>query len=521
MAASVIIIGAGIGGLSAALVLASRGYAVTILERQPVPGGKIRSLDGGGRPIDSGPTVFTLRAVFDEIFAHAGLSLDDHLGLKPASVLARHFWSGGARLDLHADPERTCAAIGDFAGAADARAYQAFAAQSKRCFETLDHSFMRQPKPSLSGLIGAGLQGGAKGMTDLLAISPFARYGESLARQFRDPRLQQLFGRYATYCGSSPYAAPATLMLVAHAEQKGVWQIKGGMAALARVLGELAIKAGALFCPRHEVTAIRPRGPKSKGGGGYEILINHQGSQQSMMADMILFNGDKTALQSGYFGNEMKKALPKLSQAKARAERSLSALTWSMLGRIKGGPLHHHMVCFSDDYGREFDQLFRQKAVPHDPTVYLCAQDRSLSDDQPTGRGPVNGTERLFCLINAPANGDQKTYDEEEIKGCEERMRRRLEACGLELSNPHWVETTSPQDFAALYPATGGALYGPVSHGWRASFQRPGVKTACPGLYLAGGSVHPGPGVPMAALSGLMAAKALIRDHEGRDLTSP
>jgi 1-hydroxycarotenoid 3,4-desaturase len=154
-------------------------------------------------------------------------------------------------------------------------------------------------------------------------------------------------------------------------------------------------------------------------------------------------------------------------------------------------------VFFSGDYEREFREL--ASGYPIEPTVYICAQDRD---------GHAAGPERLLLLVNSPANGDLAPQPPAAV---EHAMRRKLADCGLILDwNQQHIIMTDPARFGRLFPATGGALYGRASHGWMASFQRPAARTAVPGLYLAGGSVHPGPGAPMAALSGLLAAESLM-----------
>ena len=249
----VVIVGAGVAGLVSAFALAARGLDVTVLERGTSLGGKMRQVAIGPSLIDSGPTVFTMRWVFEELFAAAGKNFADHVRLRPLEVLARHAWDEHARLDLFADEERTVDAIGDFAGAAEADGYRAFCRDTKRIYDILEKPFLRASQPSMGGLIGAD---GFRGLMRLPQIKPFSSMWSALGRYFADPRLQQLFGRYATYCGSSPYLAPATLMLVAHVEREGVWSIDGGMHALANALADGAKSFGATIRCGQEVSEV-------------------------------------------------------------------------------------------------------------------------------------------------------------------------------------------------------------------------------------------------------------------------
>ncbi|MBC8058034.1 MAG: FAD-dependent oxidoreductase, partial [Rhizobiales bacterium] len=253
----VIVVGAGIGGLVSALELAAEGIEVLLLERAARPGGKMRELEVGGVAMDAGPTVFTMRWVFDELFDSIGARLADHLRLQPLGVLARHAWSEHERLDLFADMARSADAIGAFAGAQASRGYLDFCRRAARIYRTLESPFLRSARPtplSLARRVGLG------GLPDLLRISPITTMWSELGRHFADPRLRQLFGRYATYCGSSPYQAPATLMLVAHVEQQGVWSVDGGMHRVAQALAALAVERGATLRFNAPVDAILTRG---------------------------------------------------------------------------------------------------------------------------------------------------------------------------------------------------------------------------------------------------------------------
>jgi 1-hydroxycarotenoid 3,4-desaturase len=485
----VAVIGSGIGGLVAALHLAAQGCAVTVIEAAETPGGKLRGIDVDGASVDAGPTVFTMRPVFDAIFDEAGAALDDWLRLTPAALLARHAW-GLDRLDLFADVARSADAIAAFAGPVESRGYLAYCAQAARLFRTLDKGFIGQDHPSLPGLLGSA---GRRGLATLWSIGPFASLWQTLGTYFRDPRLRQLFGRYATYCGSSPFLAPATLMLVSHVEQEGVWLVEGGMCRLATALAALATAKGAIFRYGTRVRAIDVRGGRA---AGLELDTG-----EHVAADAVVCNADVGALAVGSFGA----AVAGAASPVPALERSLSAVTWTLRGRADGFPLARHNVFFSADYAAEFDDIFKRAQLPRAPTIYVCAQDR---DDGGLG-GPA-GPERLFCLVNAPPRGEAN-FEATEIRACETRMLEALAASGLTLDRGTTI-TTTPTDFNAMFPTTGGALYGRASHGWMASFRRPGARSRLPGLYLAGGSVHPGPGLPMAALSGRMAAASLLAD---------
>ncbi len=494
----VVVIGAGVGGLVAALLLACRGLQVTVIERADTPGGKMRRVTVGGVGVDSGPTVFTMRWVFEQIFEAAGSSLDQQLRLQPLGVLARHAWGGPQRLDLHADAARSAEAIAEFSGPQEARRFTDFCHQARKVYQTLEGPYIRSQRPTL---LGMARDLGPSGLGVLAGLGPFASLWRSLARHFHDPRLQQLFGRYATYCGSSPFAAPATLMLVAQVEMDGVWAVEGGMLAVAVALADLAQQRGATIrygqaCEQVLVRDGRACGVRLADG----VCLD---------ADSVVFNGDAAALPLGLLGADCTRAVPPVPAA----SRSLSAMTWSIHARTSGFPLVRHNVFFNADYASEFSDIFQRGRLPREGTVYVCAQDRDDSGRLPARDGDPDGSrpERLLCLVNAPANGDTTPLHPSEIEACEQTHFALMQRSGLTIARqPHNTVLTTPADFHRLFPATGGALYGQASHGWMGVFQRPQAASRLPGLYLTGGSVHPGPGVPMAAMSGRLAAEALM-----------
>jgi 1-hydroxycarotenoid 3,4-desaturase len=488
----VVVVGAGIGGLVAALLLGSQGVRVTVLEAADAPGGKMHRVSVDGAAVDAGPTVFTMRWVFEEILAQAQASMTDLPPMTELSCLARHAWRGHEpRLDLFADAARSQEAIGVFAGAAEARRFQGFCRQAREVLQHLEKPYMRGGRPTLWSM---GRQLGLPGLAALARLGPFSTLWQSLGRHFHNPRLRQLFGRYATYCGASPWQAPATLMLVAQVELDGVWSVQGGMQAVAKSVAALAGQRGVEFRYASPCTQVLTQGGRASG-----VRL---ASGETLTADAVLFNGDPQALVEGFLGPDVLAAVPRVPLQR----RSLSAVTWALHVQAPQGLLMRHNVFFDDDYESEFEDIFNRRRLPRRGTVYVCAQDR---DD--TGWAPAMGKDRLLCLVNAPPDGDARVFDAEETASCFRRSLDLLQDCGLVLKpRPEQQRCTTPQHFAQRFPATGGALYGQVTHGWMAAFRRPGAATAVPGLFLAGGGVHPGPGVPMAALSCHRAAAALM-----------
>ncbi|APR83586.1 Methoxyneurosporene dehydrogenase [Minicystis rosea] len=487
-----VVVGAGVGGLVTAALLARRGLEVTVLERADRVGGKMRQVVAGGRAIDAGPTVLTMRWVFEEIFAALGERVDDHLTLERAERLARHVWREGDALDLFTDPARSADAIGAFAGAAEARGYLRFVDHVQRIHDTVERPFLRSERPSLRTAWSAARE---LGLGALLAIDGHRTMWKALGEFFADARLRQLFGRYATYSGSSPFLAPATLNVIAHVERDGVWLVEGGMYRIAEALRALAERAGAVIRTRAHVAEILADG---RGVTGVRLADGER-----VEAEAVIMNGDAEALARGLLGHAVARA------ASAPPTRSLSAMTWTGTALTSGFSLVRHNVFFSSDYEAEFRDLFDRSRVPREPTIYVCAQDR---DDAGAFAG---GPERLLILINAPPSGDRpdRSEPQNEVHACERRTFDRLSRLGLRLeSSASPMVVTTPSDFHRLFPATGGALYGPASHGMTSAFHHGTSRTKVPGLYLCGGSAHPGAGVPMVAQSGRLAAASVIED---------
>ena len=485
----VVVIGAGIGGLAAALRLAHEGASVTVLERHDAPGGKMRTVPSPAGPVDAGPTVLTLLPVFEALFEEVGERIEDHVALSPLATLARHCWSDGTVLDLPADPEACAAEVRAVLGARAEREFRAFTADMARLFEAFDGPMMRSPAPSLRAV--AALV--ARRPSLMRAMDPGRSLAGHLARRFAEPKLAQLFGRYATYVGGSPHAVPALIGLIWEAERRGVWRVEGGVHRLARAIETLARARGAAFRYGAHAERIEWR-------GGRPVAV-HAGGRRHR-ADAVVFNGDPNALRAGALGQEARAAV----RASATEPRSLSACVLGFAARARGPALAHHTVFFGDDPQAEFAALAEGR-LPSEPTLYVCAQDHEAPPGEPG---------RFEIIMNAPPLDGARP--EEETDHCLRLIVDRLARFGLTFDPPPRAESlTAPQGFEALFPHSAGSLYGRSPRGMMAAFARPRARTALPGLVLAGGGAHPGAGLPMAALSGRHAAEAIL---SGRTSTS-
>ena len=484
-AKKIVVIGAGMGGLAAAIRLAAAGMDVSLIETQAEPGGKMRTLPSHAGPIDAGPTVLTMRKVFDDIFAAAGTRLDDHITLIPQPILARHWWLDGSRLDLHADPAASAAAIAAFAGSRAEDDFIRFDRLAARLYAAFDAPVMQAAAPHMAS-IGWNALMAPRAWSALLPGRSLARH---LATAFSDPRLQQLFGRYATYVGGAPDLSPAVLALIWQAEARGVWAVQGGMHCLAKAMADLATGQGVDLRYGLTVRKIERQGARVSG-----VVLS---DGRNLKCDAVVFNGDPAGLLAGLLGNGAQTALRPI----AAHPRSLSAWVWAFAAKPSGVDLIHHNVFFGSDPTLEFGPIAKGQ-MPQDPTLYICAQDR-------TG-GQVPDQERFEIIMNAPP---KTTLATGEIDQCRSKTFAQLARFGLTFDRtPPDSALTTPQGFATLFPGSQGSIYGRSPHGTLASFQRPTARTGLTGLYLAGGGAHPGAGVPMAALSGRHAAEAILKD---------
>ncbi len=362
--------------------------------------------------------------------------------------------------------------------------------------------FLRAPQASMSGLIGAG---GFRGLMRLPQIKPFSSMWSALGQYFRDPRLQQLFGRYATYCGSSPYLAPATLMLVAHVERSGVWNIEGGMHALAQALAD-----GAKILWRDD--PLRPGSQRSTD----RLWPGMRRPACERRAHRSRRGHRQCRCGSGCRRTVRHRCAP-------RRRRHFTARPLAVgddLERASRRPTDFRSACTT---------CFSLATITPNSTTSSAATRRRKSRRSMSARRIAAAKDPAAAARSGCWCSSMRLRMATGIPTIQRRWNnarsghsRRWSGAAFEFSGGGRRRRSRPQPISTkLFPATGGALYGRSSHGWTASFQRPGARTRIPGLYLAGGSTHPGPGVPMAALSGRSAASSLLADLTSHGWSTP
>ncbi|HUF02935.1 MAG TPA: phytoene desaturase family protein [Aridibacter sp.] len=483
----VVVIGAGLGGLSAACRLAREGYEVTVVEKNAGPGGKVNIVRAGGFSFDTGASLVTMMHVFEELFEYCGEGLSDHLQFVPLDPICRYFWQDGTTLDTSNDIKRTEKGIASFAPE-DAKALAGYLEHSKRKYEIAERTFLSRSLNDLPKLLTPS------NLPDLLRISSTRTLASHNSKYFRSKKIRQLFDRYATYNGSSPYKAPATFALIPHVEfGLGAWYPKGGIYGIPSAIEELARKMGVDFRysePAEEIVIENGRASAVRTSKGV------------LEADAVVANSDAVDTYRRLIPNEHRNSYS--DEKLERIEPSCGGFVILLGVRKKFEQLAHHNIFFSEDYRSEFEAIFGSLTVPNDPTIYVCATSRTDPTQAP------DGCENLFILLNAPYTG---VVDWDRESGpLAERVIATLEQFGLEGLQESIVfrETITPEDFEARYRANRGSIYGVSSNGILSAFMRfPNKAKDIEGLYFAGGTTHPGGGMPLVLLSGKMAAELI------------
>lgn len=476
----VIIIGGGLGGLAAACRLVRAGFAVSVYEKNATVGGKVNLVEANGYKFDTGASLLTMRHVLDDLFAFCGRRLEDYLEILPLDPLCRYFWTDGARLDASPDVEKTEAEIARIAPA-DAANFRKYLADSRRKYEIAERTFLAKSLNELPTLLTPG------NLADLLKISTLKTLAGHNAGYFESEKMRQLFNRFATYNGSSPYATPATFALIPYVEfGLGAWSVRGGMYEIPRALARLASELGVKIFVESEIEEIVVENKKAIG-----VRIGGEIAR----ADTIVSNVDAV---------ETYRRLLRSKKYQNR-EPSCSGFVLLLGARKKFPALAHHNIFFSDDYRAEFDAIFRRKTPAPDPTVYVCATSRTDATQAPEGH------ENLFVLVNAPYTSERVDWPSEK-QSYRDLIVKKLENFGLEGLGAalDFERIITPQDFETEYRANRGSIYGISSNGLLSAFLRvPNKARDIENLYFAGGATHPGGGIPLVLLSGKMASELI------------
>ncbi|MBR9976307.1 MAG: phytoene desaturase [Bacteroidetes bacterium] len=490
MAEDIGVIGAGLGGLSAAIHLAVRGKDVTVFEKNSSVGGKASELQMDGFRFDTGPSLLTMPFVLEQLYDAADASAEERVELVPVDPICRYFYPDGTVLDASAHEETFRAQVRAMAPD-DADAVTRFLDYSQRIYELTSDIFLFHSLTDLKALLSwknVGI------LLRLPQIDPFRTVHARTTSFFRDPRIVQLFDRYATYNGSNPYAAPATLNIIPYVEYRlGGYYVRGGMYALVRSLESIARRLGVRFRFDARVEGIAVAGGKVTGlriDGGHEPF------------DTVVSNADAVFTMTRLLDDGSPRALRRTRRYE-RLEPSCSGLVFLWGVRGQNSRLAHHNIFFSDDYAEEFDDIFTRRVPPRDPTVYVSITSHADPSHAPEGH------ENWFVLVNMPYVTDENR--DAGIPEVRAAVLRRLRHAGLDIEGDIVCEeTVTPADLEQRYNANRGSIYGISSNSRNAAFLRPRNALRSPkGLYLCGGAAHPGGGVPLVLLSGKLAAEAV------------
>lgn len=481
------VIGAGIGGLAAAARLARLGHRVTVCEQRDAVGGKLGTLSLQGFTWDTGPSLLTMPEVFQEFFIATGDPLDHQVTLQPLDPLTRYLFADGSSVEASSDLDQHCASLDAAFGSGNGAEWRALFQRAERIFSASRGPFLESPLSGLQSLARLAFRSPA----DIRTIAPTRTLRDLGGKYLHDPRARMMLDRYATYAGSDPRRAPAALAAIAYVEHAfGGWYVQGGLHRLATAVAERAQQCGVRVLLGTQVIAV------DRAAGRVSGVRLADGA--TLPADIVVANADAAQVAG--------RLLPDLMLRKTQPSLSGFVILLGLRGRTND--LAAQTVLFPDDYDAEFDAVFTGHPV-REPTIYL-----SVPDD-PAVR-PRADSEAWFVLVNAPRHGPRGsagTVDWTEpglADAYAQQVLKLLGRRGFDVRGRIEVmRIRTPADLERDTGSPGGAIYGAASHGPRSAFLRPANATKIPGLYLVGGSAHPGGGLPLVTLSARIVAELI------------
>lgn len=487
---NVSVIGAGLGGLSAACLLAARGHQVSVFEKNRMAGGKMNQVEAHGFRFDTGPSLLTMPFILEKLFKECGASMEKHLGLIPLQPICKYFYHDEVVFNCYAENSDTLNEIERIAPE-DAETYHEFLKYAEKLYRKTAGAFIFNPLFGFRDLKNLDL-------SDFFGIDAFTTVSNKVDEKFQSDYLRKFFKRFTTYNGSSPFLAPATLNVIPHVEiNQGGYYVKGGLYKIAEALKALAESLGTNFHFEAEIKEIQIQNGKADG------LKLKNG--KTIRSDLIISNSDATEtivhLLPHYAVSSRKK------RKAQQIEPSCSGFVLLLGINQKYDQLAHHNIFFSGDYEHEFHQIFRQKIMPDDPTIYIA--NTSFSDPEHAPDGCSN----LFILVNAPYLSDEFNWTAKD-REYGDKVIKEMEKRGLTNLSEHIVfrESITPEDFYQKYLSNKGSIYGTSSNNKLAAFLRPRNKSReIDKLYFVGGSTHPGGGIPLVIQSAFNAVELIER----------
>lgn len=483
-----IVIGAGIGGLATAIRLKSKGFIVTVFEANSYFGGKLKAFEENGFRFDMGPSLFTMPQFIEDLFIASGKNINDYFSYYKKDTVCNYFYEDETRFSAKAKTEDFAKNASESFNVKEKTILNYFK-ESKKKYDLTASLFLEKSLHKLSTFLSTDT---IKSILQIGKLNINQNLHEYNSSKFKDKKLVQLFDRFATYNGSSPYKTPGIMSMIPHLEQYfGTFFPKGGMHEITKSLYKLAVDLGVKFEFDTSVKDIIVEKKKATG-----IITKNE----VHYAKYVISNADVVPTYRKLLKKQ--KAPEKiLSQP-----RSSSALIfyWGIAKEFPSLDLHN--IFFSEDYKKEFDYIFNKKSVSNDPTVYLNISSKEEKTDAPENH------ENWFVMVNVPSNTGQNWDDI--IERTKQNVIKKLSRILKEdISSLIVYESIlDPRKIEANTQSYQGALYGASSNNKYAAFLRhPNFSQKIKNLYFCGGSVHPGGGIPLCLLSGKIVADLITK----------